>query len=278
MSSGQSIQSGSPAGLLQAIADLGLGDLEGVFAYQDGQDLVKQGLGHRRRTRLSVSDAQGKPHVLYLKRYEPEPMRWRLRRWWTYGLSASPASIEAANVQTARQAGVPTMQVVAHGPPDRWAGDGRSYIIVTAVPGEALSRCASDFLARAGEQAQSQLTDKLATLVGRLHKAGLVHRDFYAAHVFLDQTNGRMDLYLIDLARCFRPSSIRRFRWRVKDLAQLKYSLPEGFVQRHWLSLIRQYMQLVGYDEAMLAGMESAIDAKVASMKRREARWQGRKR
>ena len=67
---------------------------------------------------------------------------------------------------------------------------------------------------------------ELATLAARVHGAGLVHRDFYCAHVFMDwQEPDQADLALIDLQRVFRP----RFRWRrwmVKDLAALNHSVP----------------------------------------------------
>jgi heptose I phosphotransferase len=103
------------------------------------------------------------------------------------------------------------------------------------------------------------MTDKLAAVVRTLHQAGLVHRDLYACHVFAHdrgQTRdagetpatheGKMpsphaDLYLIDLARVFRPRWLT-FRWRVKDLAQLHYSMPAAWVEKYWARFLEQYL------------------------------------
>ncbi len=65
------------------------------------------------------------------------------------------------------------------------------------------------------------LAERLGTLVGRLHGAGLAHQDLYLDHVFLrEDGRGGFELFLLDLHRAL-PSSARRLRWRVKDLAAL---------------------------------------------------------
>ena len=197
-----------------------LDTFEGAFAYAGGEDLDKPGLGARRRTCLHLTDTTGRTHKLYLKRYGPDRQRGR-------PLSRRPhqsvAAIEFANIGVARSAGIATMQGLL------WAAEsgiapsaGRSYLLVTAVPGEALERCGESFLARhVDDDKAAELTASLAELVRRLHLAGHVHRDLYASHVFLDESAGDVSLYLIDLARMFAPRW-RKFRWRVKDLAQLK--------------------------------------------------------
>ena len=189
----------------------GLGDLERVFAYAGGDDLAKPGLGHRRRTKLELVDSAGQRRALYLKRYGDEPWSWRLRRWWTYGPRMSPAKVEATNIHAAAEAGIATMRAVAFGQAPGAFQAGRSYIIVTSVPGDALSRTLNDFLYRhANDGAAGELALRLGSLAGRMHGAGLAHRDFYTAHVFLDERGATFELYLIDLARMFRPSRWRR--------------------------------------------------------------------
>lgn len=253
--------------LLAAIRDHGLTSLEAIFEYGGGQDLVKRNLAHRRRTQVSLTDAQGRRHELYLKRYAPEPIAWRLRRLWTYGRGGSPASIEAANIQAAADAGIATMRAVAFGSDGSGLGAGRSYIIVTAVPGEALSRCMDGFLLRhAADGAPAKLAMELAALAGRMHRAGLAHRDFYTAHIFLDERGDDLRLCLIDLARMFRPRPWRRFRWQVKDLAGLKFSLSEAFVRAHWPAVMREYMSQAGVRADMLERFERAVDRKVRWM------------
>jgi tRNA A-37 threonylcarbamoyl transferase component Bud32 len=258
-----------PEALLAAVRRAGLDSVDGAFACQAGEDLGKPGLGHRRRTRVELSDAQGSAHVLYLKRYGPQRLIDALGRWWTHGRRMSPALVEFENIRAARLAGVPTMQAVAWGEDRCPLGAGRSYIIVTAVPGEALERCFDACLAAHDAAAGGELAGRLAGMVRRLHQAGYVHRDLYASHVFLDESAGRADLYLIDLARMFRPRVIRR-RWFVKDLAQLKYSMPAAWVDAHWQRLLADY--LAGMSDRGRRAWDGLIARKVESMRRRGGR------
>jgi tRNA A-37 threonylcarbamoyl transferase component Bud32 len=109
--------------------------------------------------------------------------------------------------------------------------------------------------------------------VRTLHDAGCVHRDLYASPVFLDDSQGRADLYLIDLARMFVPRW-RRFRWYVKDLAQLKYSMPAAWVADFWQPFLAEY--LAGVGPRGREGVDLAVGRKVASMRRRAERRQQR--
>ena len=261
--------------LLEAVALAGLDTLDGVFAYGGGQDITKAGLGGRRRTRLVLPDGRGSHHQLYLKRYGREPLAGWLRRLATYGPGRSPARTEFQNIRAARAAGVATMQAVifGEGRPRLWPQ--RSYIIVTSVPGDALERCLERFLVDgAGRQTAEDFTRKLAKMVSTLHGAGYVHRDLYSSHVFLCADGGLAKFFLIDLARMFRPRW-RRFRWVVKDLAQLKYSMPAAWTDRWWDFFLAGY--LGPRHEAHAARYNRAIDGKVRRMLRR-IRRKGRRR
>ena len=115
----------------------------------------------------------------------------------------------------------------------------------------------------------ADVTKRLARLARTLHDAGCVHRDLYASHVFLDASGGRADLYLIDLARMFAPRW-RRFRWYVKDVAALNYSMPAAWVQRHWQAFLGEYLPGVG--PCGLRGFDRAVDRRVAWMRARAQR------
>jgi len=256
----------------ELLAGAGLDTLEGAFACRAGDDLDKPGLGARRRTRIELTGPDGEPHRLYLKRYGPLRFADRLRRLVKFG-PASPAAAEFANIVAAATAGVPTMRALAWGQetdiPLLYAR--RSYLVVSAVPGDAIERCGQEFLAGRPD-ASGQLTAKLAELVAALHSAGYVHRDLYASHVFLHESAGEVSLYLIDLARMFAPCC-RRFRWRVKDLAQLKYSMPPAWVDACWDQFLDAYLDRCGGMRERFAG---AIDRKVNVMRarmRRRALW-----
>jgi tRNA A-37 threonylcarbamoyl transferase component Bud32 len=263
--------SGRDEMLEEALVAAGLDSVEGAFAYRSGQELAKPSLGHRRRTRIELTDRSGRRHVLYLKRYGPEGLIARLRRGWTYGFQAGPARVECDNIRRAQAAGVLTMQVVRWGEHCGWLGARRGYLIVTAVPGEALERCGEEYLSRGGVEAGAALAAKLARLVADLHRAGYVHRDLYASHIFLHEAPGGMELYLIDLARMFAPRW-RKFRWQVKDLAQLKYSMPSRWVRRHWRDFLRQYLAARG--ERGADRYNRRVNRKAAAIARRHARGQ----
>ncbi len=258
--------------LLTALRQRRLDTVAGAFSYRAGTDLLKPGLERRRRTRLELSDLDGNAHVLYLKRYGVERPGALLRRWWEHGRRVSPAGVEFDNINAARAAGVPTMEALACGEEFSLLGAKRSFMLATEVPGDALERCFEDFLDRNAEspQAVAAVTGKLGSIVASLHRAGYVHRDLYASHVFMDESPPRPELYLIDLARMFRPRR-RTFRWRVKDLAQLKYSMPAQWVADYWDGFLNVYFTGAPAGEAR-AVWEQAIDEKVAWMRARSER------
>lgn len=243
----------------------GLTTVAGAFAYGQGDDLDKPGLGHRRRTRIELVDDEKTPHVLFLKRYGPESFSRRLRRWWTTGARGLMGPIEYANVRAVRLAGIPTMTELAAGSDEQ----GRSFVLVTSVDGVSLESRAEDFFIRQHDQAQrlGEFNHALAELMAGFHRAGFVHRDFYACHVFMDERGGAMDLSLIDLARVFRPRWRKR-RWQVKDLAQLKYSMSPRWVSQCWDEFFALYLGGRG-TERICRPVERAIDRRVARMQRR---------
>jgi len=244
-----------------------------AFGYSGGEKLTKPGLGHRERIRLRLTDDEGREVEWYLKRYGPPLEEMGAHHCCGGSHDAghlSPAEAELRAVRMLESAGVATERAVAFGAePDMW-GTVRSYLIVEAVPGDALERCFEDFTSRhdGADQAVSAFNAALVELLSGLHGAGLAHRDLYASHIFLHEGADGPELSLIDLARVLRPRW-RRFRWRVKDLAQLKYSMPPAWVAAHWDGVLAAWHGRVG---GRKWGLEAAIDRKVASMRRRSRR------
>lgn len=261
------------------IRERGLDTVAGAFAYPGGEDLVKPGLGNRRRTRIEIDTPDG-PTQWYLKRYGALPLSRRIRLALGKGRFCE-AEREFANVQAATNAGVPTMQALACGADRDLLGVKRSYILVSAVPGDALERVGESFVESHSEAEVEKLVEALAALTKKFHAAGFVHRDYYGAHIFLHEheheheqaDGGGFTLNLIDLARALQPCC-RRFRWRVKDLAQLRYSMPwlwdrEGA----WSQFLSLYLDAPGEADRWAR----AIDAKVATMRSRDARRASRR-
>ena len=263
-------QAKSDNDLLQTLAELSLDTVAGAFAYSAGQDLNKPNLVGRRRTELIVTDAAGTERLLYMKRYERERLKDRFRRMMSGG-SSSPAADEFRNIESVRNIGLATMSPIVLGQdkPKFWPA--RSYIIVSAVAGDALERNFGKFARLHPERRDRQaFTEKLAQLVRTLHGAGYVHRDLYSCHIFLDLADDNLQLYLIDLARMFKPCRWRFFRWRVKDLAQLKYSMPDWWVAEYWDSFTAEY--LAGEGANVRDKYNRAVARKVRSIRRRQER------
>ncbi len=229
--------------LLEAIRRAGLDTVAGAFAYDSGSDMTVPWLGHRERRRVALTDADGCNHVLFMKRYGREPLTWRLQRWATYGRSGSPAEVELANIRSLHDAGIATIARAVGGSEPGRLGPRRSYILMAAVPGEALEQSFEPFLDTHGLDSEPvrRLTGALADLVRRFHRAGFVHRDLYTSHLYLDDATDEPSLHMIDVARVFTPHQ-RRFRWQVKDLAQLKYSAPRAWIDAYWDTFMTGYL------------------------------------
>ncbi len=232
------------------LASAGLGDYDAVMASRTGQALVKPGLGRRERIRVTLTGTDGRQHTVYLKRY---PRSVTARDEWRA-------------LQAVRAAEVPTMHPIAFG-----TGPAGGFVIVSAVPGDALERCQHRLFARE-DLDTLPLGEALGVLVGRLHRAGLVHQDLYASHLFVDERQGRFLVHLIDLARVKRPRW-RRWRWRAKDLAQLRFSLAEPWASAHWPGILAAYEHTLG--RRVPGRVYRAIDRRIAWMRRREARRAG---
>jgi len=264
-------QSATPE-LRDALQRAGLDTVAGAFAYRDGETLDKPGLGTRERIRLRLSDDAGVDHSLYLKRYGPERLADRLRRMVTYGPRRSPAIVEADNIRRVLNVGLKTMHPLLSGQDVGLLFARRSFLIVTAVPGEALERCGEGFLDRHEDDgAVEAMTADLAGMIRTLHEAGYVHRDLYASHVFLNETQAGAELYLIDVARVFAPRW-RRFRWRAKDLAQLLYSMPDRWARKHWDGFLAAY--LGGAADPCRQRYDAAVRRRVERMRRQAERRQ----
>ncbi len=259
------------APLLAALREAGLDTVEGAFGYGAGEDMTPDGLGHRGRFRLHLECDDGTRRELYMKRYAREPLSWRWERWRVYGPGRGAAQIEFDNLLAAHAAHLPTMDHAACGEEIGREGVRRGFVIVSAVPGEALEQAAEPFLERcASDPARAaDFTARLASLVRSLHGAGYVHRDLYSSHVFLHEREGGIELRLIDLARMFAPR-FRTFRWRVKDLAALQYSMPPHWVQGSWDAFLGGYLPHAS--PAHRARWRGAIDAKTAYMRWRIGR------
>lgn len=207
----------------------GLTSLDALFAIRDGQHLSKPGLAPwRERLRMELADQSG-ARVLYLKRFIDPPASARRD---ARGCGArSVAGVEWKWLHELAAIGVSTARPVAFGEEFRGSRERRSAVLMAAAPGVSLERRVTSAM---GHDERERLLVITARLVGRLHGAGIVHRDLYLSHLLWDANERLADggtLTLIDLQRVCRPAWRLR-RWVIKDLAALSYSTPAEVVSR----------------------------------------------
>lgn len=143
--------------------------------------------------------------------------------------------------------GIDTMRAVAFGQRG-WNPARRHSFLITKELAPTISL--EDFCREWAHQPppaalKHALIRRVADMAGRMHRAGVNHRDFYLCHFLLhlepQPTAQNLKLSLIDLHRAQSRTQVPR-RWRDKDLAGLYFSaLGIGLTQRDFLRFLRVY-------------------------------------
>jgi len=236
---GSGLVHGSYQEYLQKAGLFRLGD---IFDFREGQRLDKPGLGQRERLRIELALAPGESIAIYLKRFGQSG--WRNSLQDVFGRRQQDGVHDFAATMRLAEKGIAVARPIAFG---QEAKNGRSFVMLEELPrSEALERLLPwwDDVKKDYQllQDKRQLLQALAALVRQFHQAGYCHRDLYLSHIFLSKdNNGQERLNLIDLQRVFKPA-IRRYRWRVKDLAQLYYSAREYFTNTDVLRFLHGYL------------------------------------
>ncbi len=201
---------------------MGLDSVEAVFAFEQGQNLIKSNLAPwRHRIRFQLPNGQ----YAYLKRYDHPPKSVQLKAWTQHGQRCFLSDYDKGPLDIS-QADVSIPKTIACG--GQWQGffEKQSFIITLELENarsleKRLPEC---FYSNTPDsyKDRKEFIRKLADFIRRFHATGYRHRDLYLAHIFLSD-NGTLSL--IDLHRCFRPKYLKS-RYQIKDLAQLHYSCP----------------------------------------------------
>lgn len=235
---------------VDALVEAGLDSMDAVFAFEGGEDLGKANLGkHRRRIRFEL-EATGKRY--YLKRYEGTPLGVQVRNWIDHWRRASMSSFDMGPGEELAALGIRTPKVVAYG--DEWEGvfEGRSFLITEEISDaksleESLPSYFYDSSPVENVDKKRAFIERLADFAKYFHQTGYRHRDFYLCHIFMTADE---EFYLIDLHRTFKPVLFDG-RFRVKDIAQLYYSVPGDIISR--ADRLRFYRRYVGRDRLTVA-------------------------
>lgn len=179
--------------------------------------------------------------------FELDGARWHVKRYWKGGANAAQ---EVAGIQLLIQNGIETVPLTAWGVLE----DGRGFVISRDLTGFA----AGDRLIQEGDV--ERILTSTAAIAGKLHGAGLHHRDLYLCHFFLKMDEDAMKCVLIDPARVRRLPWLFKKRWIVKDLSQFGYSLQTASKTDafdHWLEM---YEKSGGFP---VKPMRNAIERKI---------------
>lgn len=159
------------------------------------------------------------------------------------------ASNEWQAIARLGELGVDTMRAVAFGRRGGNPARQHSFIITEELaPTVSLEDFCRDWQQDSPPLALKRaLIDRVADMVGRMHRGGVNHRDCYLCHFLLHldppPTSEQLRLSVIDLHRTQCRAATPR-RWRDKDLAGLYFSsLAIGLTRRDLLRFLRGYFQ-----------------------------------
>ncbi len=210
---------------------LGLTDIDSVFAFESGKNLVKDNLAsYRSRIQFKIDSP---PSEIFLKRYDNPPKMTQLKNWIAAKkrISCAMAEIEAGQKLTEFEINIPKM--VSWGQDSNGFFESRSFAAIEEIKqGQSLEKSLPDFFSSSESKEnlilRRKFIERLALFIRKFHETGFRHRDLYLCHIFR-VPDGRF--YLIDLARVFKPMILSEL-YRLKDISQLHYSAPAKYFSR----------------------------------------------
>ncbi|MHA6492289.1 lipopolysaccharide core heptose(I) kinase RfaP [Pseudomonas borbori] len=152
-------------------------------------------------------------------------------------------------IQRLQAVAVPTMTAVAYGERGRNPAAQHSFIVTEELaPTISLEDFSRDWADTPPPVAlKHALIREVAGMTGRMHRAGVNHRDCYICHFLLHTdkpvTADEFRLSVIDLHRA-QIHAVLPPRWRNKDLAALYFSAMDiGLTERDKLRFLKRYFQ-----------------------------------
>lgn len=249
----------------------GLDTFERVMDFSGGQ--VARDFPGRRTVRLELAGPDGAKTGFFLKRYFDNylsPARRLLRRLRWPG-AEDEAWREWTMLHAVRQADVPTATPVALGQEFPGGHSIRSWLMTREIAGAVEG---DQFLRTLDAAARRRFLLRVAELARRFHDTGLVHKDFYLAHVLAVPGEPEPEMFLIDLQRVMRPCC-RRERWQVKDLAALAYSaLKAGATREDLRAAFGAYLASPDIDTRLAHEIERRVDWLRTRRPRHDANFQ----
>lgn len=160
-------------------------------------------------------------------------------------------------IERLTEAGVPTMTAVAYGERGSNPAQQHSFIVTEELaPTVDLEQLTLHWAEQPPRpELKRALIQRVAEMTGRMHAAGVNHRDCYICHFLLHTDRPvRADdfrLSVIDLHRAQVRAVVPR-RWRDKDLAGLYFSaLNIGLTRRDALRFLKSYFKAAGTERPL---------------------------
>ncbi|MBA2880793.1 heptose I phosphotransferase [Desulfosalsimonas propionicica] len=225
---------------------LGLNYFDAIWQYPHGE-LVKETVLHS-VVRTEMLAGQNKK-LFYLKRHNDEYTALRAMAGWCFpGFISAQGPLEYNNILRFREKGLATVIPVAAGQRRRGLFHVESFLItVDFSPYISLETFLKVnpqfFMGKEGRCRKKKLIEKVASLARQMHENGFNHQDFNATHILLyyEGASDMPKLALFDLQRV-ETGFFSKFRWGIKSLARLNYSLPdEVFTLQDRISLLTFY-------------------------------------
>ncbi|MBW8002769.1 MAG: lipopolysaccharide heptosyltransferase II [Planctomycetes bacterium] len=250
-----------------ALSELGMSSVEGVFSFSGGENLTKKNLAEFRERIQFETESPGR--TLFLKRYSFAPVMVQLKNWISHRKRVNLGAADFETAANLAEAGINTPRTVSYGQEMGKFFEKKSFIVTEKIPdAESLEKklpgCFTEPATIDNLHERKNFINQLASFIGRFHKSGYRHRDLYLCHIFY---SGSGEFYLIDLARAFRPKVFSE-RYRIKDIAQLYYSAPKKYFSR--TERMRFYLAYIGSEK--LSSDDKAFIGKVKRKARRMAR------
>jgi len=200
-----------------------------LWQYPDkaGNGFLVKKIRQRDVLRMKIPDSSG-DRYFFIKRHH---LGYAEHKGFFPGRCLSEGRKEFFHICQFRKQGLATVTPVAAGE----CSGGRSFIVTEDfspfVTLENLLAHSREFQERMrNPDERKTLTAEIAIYARKMHRAGLNHCDFNADHVLIhyDENSGIPAAALYDLQR-IRQRKHFRFRWVIKSLAELGFSLPEEF-------------------------------------------------
>jgi hypothetical protein len=208
-----------------------LDSFESIWRYQDGETI--KNIEERSVIRFNI-EYHNQKKIIYLKRHNLEFVGfWRLFPHFFPKWGLSQGRLEFENICDFRNSNLPTVIPIAAGEKFFrffWA---ESFLITEDFsPYISLEALLEDqpyfFTGPEGKNEKKILINEISVLARKMHQNGFNHRDFNATHILLHYDNGSNvpKIALFDLQRVEKRRFLR-FRWKIKSIAGLSYSLPD---------------------------------------------------